>query len=85
VLENLNRLGQRNKAERPSTCPTGNTVNKAASSFGSDLEPSRFAAAPNTPIRGGFPGIPACSSVLRTGTVRGPGSLRQPLNMNRTL
>ena len=84
-LESLNRLGQRNKAERPSTCPTVNTVNTAASSSGSDREPSRFAVAPTFPRRCSFPGTLAGSAALQVGIARGPKSLKQPYNMNRTL
>ena len=85
VVRSDHRLGQRTRAERPSARPADNTVNTAASSSGSDREPSRFAAAPTIPRHSGFPGILADPGALRTRTVRGPGSWEQPNNVKGTL
>jgi hypothetical protein len=80
-----NRLARPVRAKRPSKRPAVNTVNTTASSSESDRERSRFAAAPTAPRRFGFPGVLASSCALRTGTVRGPRSLKQPNNMNKSL
>jgi Flp pilus assembly protein TadD len=53
----------------------GRVLCKAASSLGSDREPSRFAAAPTAPEGSGSPSTLACLDVLRAGTARGPVNL----------
>jgi hypothetical protein len=73
------------RAERLSLRPAVNTVNTAASSSGTDREPSRFAAASTVPRHSGFPDILTDPGALRSGTVRGPGSLKQPRKMKGTL
>src|ERR1035441_2401068 len=49
VVRSDHRLGQRTRAERPSAHPAINTVNTAASSSGSDREPSPVAGGPPPP------------------------------------